>query len=361
MHIDRRGDVLHVTGRIREDQLSDTGDLLTSMTDRLLANELDDATWRAAGEGIWPERAWDALVEQGLPVALVQGDAGFGLAPIEGLDLIRLLGRRAVPLPLAETMIANAALAASGLPIAEGVVALVADDPGVTLVERDGGWHASGVAERVAWGRHAATLLIGSGDRIGVMRAGFRTLAEGRNLANMPRDRVAIDGPVAIGASAGPSLLEAAALARALAMAGALETLVEMTVSYVTERHQFGKPLSANQAVQHALARLAGEAAAASAAADLAAHAYAAASPHLGVAVAAARGRIGDAVGTATGIAHQLHGAIGFTQEHRLHRFTTALWSWRDEFGSTAWWTRRLGAAALARPATAYWPLITSV
>jgi acyl-CoA dehydrogenase len=341
--------------------LSDTGDLLTSMTDRLLANELDDATLRGAAEGIWPQRAWDALVEQGLPVALVQGEAGFGLTPMEGLDLIRLLGRRAVPLPLVETMIANAVLADAGLPLAEGVVALVADDPGVTLVERDGDWHATGVAERVAWGRHATTLLIGKGDRVGVMSAGFRTVAEGCNLASMPRDRMALDGSVTVGRLAGSSLLESAALARALAMAGALETLVGMTVAYVTERHQFGKPLSANQAVQHSLARLAGEAAAAAAAADLAAQAYASASEHLAVAVAAARSRIGEAVGTATGIAHQLHGAIGFTQEHRLHRFTTALWSWRDEFGSAAWWTRRLGAAALTRPATAYWPLITSV
>ncbi|HSI19726.1 MAG TPA: hypothetical protein VK980_18305, partial [Sphingomonas sp.] len=76
---------------------------------------------------------------------------------------------------------------------------------------------------------------------------------------------------------------------------------------------------------------------------------------------AAARARISAATGIAIGIAHQLHGAIGFTEEHRLHWFTTALWSWRDEFGSAAWWTRRLGRAVLAQSSQAYWPFVTAV
>lgn len=341
--------------------MSETGDMLAQMADRLLTKQFDDTAMRAARAGGWPQPAWDAIEEQGMAQALVQGDAGFGVPLLEGLALIRQLGRHAVPLPLAETMIANALLADAGLPTVPGVIALVPEGAGITLHEQGGGWQAHGEADRIAWGRNAQALLIEDAGRLALLRDGFRTVAEGSNLADMPRDRIAAEGGVEIAPAGRLSILEAGAIARALAMAGALDTLVRLTVAHVSERKQFGRALSANQAIQHALSRLAGEAAAASAAADLAAEAFATPGAGCEPAIAAARCRIGEAAGIAVGIAHQLHGAIGFTAEHRLHWFTTALWSWRDEFGSAAWWTRRLGATALDRPASAYWPFITSV
>lgn len=337
------------------------GELLIEMTDRLLADHFDDAAMRAARSGTWPERSWRAIVNQGLLLALVEGEQGYGVSLKDGLPLVRLLGRRATPLPIAETMFANALLARAGLPTADGVVALIPDGADIVLEQKSGAWHAAGGADRIAWGRNADALLIGSDGRIALMTSGFHAIAAGSNLAHMPRDRMAIDGTVHVASLSGPTLLEAGALGRALAMAGALETLVSLTVTHVSERVQFGRALSNFQVVQHALARLASEAAAASAAADLAADAFSSSSSQTGIAIAAARARIGEAAGTAIGIAHQLHGAIGFTEEHRLHWFTTALWSWRDEFGSAAWWTRRLGATMLAAPKAAYWPMLTSV
>jgi hypothetical protein len=73
------------------------------------------------------------------------------------------------------------------------------------------------------------------------------------------------------------------------------------------------------------------------------------------------RGYEWEAVGTATSIAHQCHGAIGFTVEHRLHWFTTALWSWREEFGGQGYWTDLLGEAALAAGGAGYWQFVTEV
>ena len=69
---------------------------------------------------------------------------------------------------------------------------------------------------------------------------------------------------------------------------------------------------------------------------------------------------IGDAVDRATSIAHQVHGAIGFTYEHSLHFATRRLWAWRSEFGSDAFWAEELGGAALARGADALWPDLTA-
>jgi acyl-CoA dehydrogenase len=61
--------------------------------------------------------------------------------------------------------------------------------------------------------------------------------------------------------------------------------------------------------------------------------------------------RTGEAAGQACAIAHQVFGAIGFTEEHELHRFTKRLWSWRDEYGNEAFWSQALGARVLAAEA----------
>ena len=60
-----------------------------------------------------------------------------------------------------------------------------------------------------------------------------------------------------------------------------------------------------------------------------------------------------------TAIAHQVHGAIGFTQEHALHFATRRLWAWRADFGSDAGWAAELGRAAIALRAAGFWPAIT--
>ena len=64
--------------------------------------------------------------------------------------------------------------------------------------------------------------------------------------------------------------------------------------------------------------------------------------------VASAKVRVGEAAGAGAAIAHQLHGAIGFTAEHALQRYTRRLWSWRDDFGAESHWAEELGRAVAA-------------
>ena len=75
--------------------------------------------------------------------------------------------------------------------------------------------------------------------------------------------------------------------------------------------------------------------------------------------IAAAKVRAGEAATRACSIAHQVHGAIGFTREHSLHFATRRLWAWREQFGSDAWWAEALGRAAIAGGAAAFWPALT--
>jgi hypothetical protein len=142
------------------------------------------------------------------------------------------------------------------------------------------------------------------------------------------------------------------ALMRSVQMGGAISRVLEMTVSYARDRHQFGVPLNRFQAVQQQLARLAAEAAAADAAVTAAVE-Y----PDDRRQVAAAKVRTGQAAGIASTIAHQVHGAIGFTHEHALHRWTTKLWRWRDDFGTEAFWARELGHDLLTAGADRCWEL----
>ena len=150
------------------------------------------------------------------------------------------------------------------------------------------------------------------------------------------------------------------ALFRAAQMAGAMEAALELSTRYANDRIQFGRPIARFQVIQQQLALLAEQTAAASVAVESAAIAVAADRPLSALAVAAAKIRAGEAAGKVAEIAHQVHGAIGFTHEHSLHRLTRRLWTWRDEFGTESYWSRELGKTVMTAGAEALWPAITA-
>jgi acyl-CoA dehydrogenase len=156
------------------------------------------------------------------------------------------------------------------------------------------------------------------------------------------------------------ALFRRGALARAVLMAGAMERTLDTAVNYACERKQFGRPIAKFQAVQQQLAVMAGQVAAAGAAADAGVEALAEADPaKQEFLIAMAKTRVGDAATLASEIAHQVHGAIGFTREYSLQLSTRRLWSWRDEFGGDTEWAARVGAYVCAQGADALWPTLT--
>jgi acyl-CoA dehydrogenase len=203
-------------------------------------------------------------------------------------------------------------------------------------------------------------------------------IAAGSSIAGDALNTLSLEGvrPVAVKPAARgcnpEALLRMGAVVRALQMSGALEAILEIAVSYANERIAFARPIAKFQAVQHNLARLAGETAAAVAAAASAADSLAnAGTPAAGarkidpedavlLEVAAAKIRVGEAAGVGAGIAHQVLGAIGFTREHVLHRFTQRLWAWRDDFDNESAWAVRLGTMIAAHGGDALWPLLAS-
>jgi alkylation response protein AidB-like acyl-CoA dehydrogenase len=149
------------------------------------------------------------------------------------------------------------------------------------------------------------------------------------------------------------------ALMRAAQIAGATEAVLNHAVAYAGERQQFGRPIGNFQAVQHLVAQLAEEAAASAMAAK---QAFVALDTGRDgpFAIAAAKVRAGDAAGRAAAIAHQVHGAMGFSHEHRLHYLTRRLLAWRADYGSEAQWSLALAAAIVPGGGAGLWPAITA-
>jgi len=155
--------------------------------------------------------------------------------------------------------------------------------------------------------------------------------------------RVRLEGP-ALDRCKDPDLVaegrrRAAALAAA-EMAGLITRIATMTAGYVTERHQFGRPISAFQVVAHGAARLATLAEAATWSARLACSSLDPSD------TAAAKGWISAASAEATALAHQLHGAIGFTEEYGLQRLSKRMRTLRFAYGDDRFHFRALGRPA---------------
>jgi acyl-CoA dehydrogenase len=185
---------------------------------------------------------------------------------------------------------------------------------------------------------------------------------EAQSPAGEPRDRLLFDGVPAIAVpcpvDVAQGLVYLGALWRVAQMAGAMHTLLARTVDHARDRVQFGKPIGSFQAVQQQLALFAAEAAAAACAAQAAFRSAARGTAHFEIAAAKLRANL--AVETATAVAHQVHGAVGFTREHDLRHFTQRLLSWRSEFGNDRHWSEALGQAVISRGVDTFWADLTA-
>jgi len=282
----------------------------------------------------------------------------------------RAAGRHAVPLPIVETIVASWLLSASGLDVPSGPLTLapVHREERLRLTRAGSGWRLGGVAARVPWGRVAGHVVIVTEAEgramVGLASRSAAQVKTDQNLAREPRDTLAFDAaPVVAAAPAGRGVPAHAvwlygALVRSAQIAGGLDYLLRQASQYATERRQFGKPIGSFQVIQQNLAVLAGHTAAAGTAA---AHAFRAADRgDAAFEIAVAKVRVGEAAGVGASIAHQVHGAIGFTYEHALQFVTRRLWSWRAEFGGEGEWSAELGRSVAERGADALWPHLTA-
>ncbi|MBR0898892.1 acyl-CoA/acyl-ACP dehydrogenase [Bradyrhizobium tropiciagri] len=348
--------------------------IVLEQADRLFQQHVNKNLLTEADGGKWPAPLWKALEDAGLPLALVpEAAGGVGLAPGTVGSLIRRAAFYSVPLPLAETIVANRLWADAGGDPLDGTATLAPVNPQDCLVATpsDGGVVLRGTAHNVPWGMQASTTLLyardGSGRGVLCRTLPAKVLPKKtrRNIAYEPRDEMCFDGvelaannvrlaPDYLGTD---GLLAFGAAIRAQQMIGGMERCMDYALAYANERVQFGRAIGKFQAVQHMLAVAAGHFAAASAAADALFEFERLGDDTLSVAIA--KSRCGEAAGLVAAVCHQVHGAMGFTQEHPLHFATRRLWAWRDECGSESYWQARIGSMICAAGGESFWPLLT--
>ncbi|MBB2769706.1 MULTISPECIES: acyl-CoA dehydrogenase family protein [Mycolicibacterium] len=323
-------------------------DELRQLVDDLARRSYDARMGRHTRPESFDSELWQHLEETGLSRLTTAEDAG----PAESAIVLAGLARRSAAVPAAETDLLAAWLAGrAGIEVPDSGPLTVA----VCTGARRGG-RITGTARQVPWPRDATIVaVVRTEDGLHATVLDAPDIADGVDLAGEPRGVVTIDVPESACARTEPELAEEllrrGAWARCVETIGAFDAAAELTAAHTRERVQFGRALSRFQAVQHALAGMAGEIERARATVDLAVAAatqygFDSAATHYAVTVA--KVTVGRAVEPVTTIAHQLHGAIGVTVEHPLWLSTMRARSWVDEFGTTEQHARVLGRLALS-------------
>lgn len=333
--------------------MSETARMLADTAERFLERNAPEP-----GQGTSAD-FFSAVQETGLPLALAPEDVG-GIegAWSDAAIIARIWGRNAAPLPIVEMMLAGKL---AGIVGEEALQASVAQ-PGKLRLTAD--QQLEGDPIEAAWFDEATAVIAvaesGSGGRQVVLIA-IENPAAGVDLAGQPRLRISPEdvpaSAIRVAGTLEHSIEDKGALLTAAAMLGAMDRVLEIVIEHANTRQQFGRPLGKFQAIQHMISDAASEITATRAALD---GALALADEGLIRAFDAqvAKVQAAHAATKVAATAHQVLGAIGFTDEHMLHYFTKRLWSWRDDWGRQGVFEEKIGRAAVAAGRDGLWGLI---
>lgn len=346
----------------------DTSEALSDAAHRVLSASVSSRrTVQAEAEGIdW--NAWHVLVDLGL----TSSDAAqLGLR--EQAAVLRAIGYGAALVPYAESeCIARWFANAAGIETRpDEVLSIMIADRARAELDAD---HSSGFllpeGAHVKWSGHADRVLVAfsEGDEhyVSAVERAELEFERTRNLAGEPYDtctsaRVPMSFIRAVAPCHGARAVSTrGAFCRIAEMCGAVQRVNELTLQYAADRRQFGRPISQYQVIQSYLAEMAAEESAATAMFEVAIDALTDDPEEGCIELAAARVRMGQTAQLICRLAHQIHGAIGFTQEYPLHLWTRRLWAWREEYGNEIEWARRLGESMISLGPSTYWERITS-
>lgn len=310
--------------------------------DRLL-NDLDVPARTRVCEGVQDTNAlWQPLQDSGfLDVMVAEEKGGAGLGLRDAWQVMFAAGRHGLPLPVAQTIFVRALLAGLGVecpstPIA--IAAFASHDSQGGLVARDicGVRLASHVLTHIDQQMFLLPVAKASLEVIGTKGCfdGNATWAASE-LTPLPAPLVEPD-----------LLTRGLSLGLAVQMAGAADRVLQMTLVYATERSQFGKPIGKFQAVQQQIAEMAECVYAARMASQIGCQTDG--WQPLTTPAALAKAQTSDVAYRIAAIAHAVHAAIGVTQEYDLQLYTRRLYEWARAGGGASYWSRQLGAQALA-------------
>jgi len=351
-----------------------TRQLLLESAERTFAAHCSKKVLDSAEAGNWPSTLWNTLTDLGFFSAVVpEAQGGLGLGLIDVLEAVRLSGRYLAPIPFAETIVSGWLLGIAQFDIPSGPMAFgpVTRKESIVVSRAGGRWVIDGQLSFLPWGdKIKSAVVVAQTEQGGVIvkvdPSNVKKIIN-YNLAGEERTHLLFDkmplqdDHVTLLSSdsqlTSPLLL--GGILRSLQTAGALQLILDLSVRYAGERIAFDQPLNKLPAVQQNLAILAGQVAAANVAADMLLDALADSSKDIMLPHALARVRINQGAEVVARLAHQIHGAIGFTHEHLLHHGTRRVWSWRDEFSHETYWSEVAGHALINAGSDQFWSSIT--
>lgn len=290
--------------------------------------------------GASPAALWRAIAESGFLEMLTPeaaGGAGLSLAAV--FPVIECLGRHAVPVPVAQSILARALLTEHDVPVPDGMITFSS----ACKADRDGATYCP----IVPYGTIADVVLADhDGDLVVLQCARAERIPTGVHGSQCATVRWAEPlAPVARVPGAARALHACAAIVSAALLAGAMSRAFALTLQYANDRAQFGKPIGKFQAIQQQLSVMAEQVAAATIAAELGFSGERGLPDALRAAIAKAR--TSEAVVPVAATAHALHGAIGVTEEYDLQLLTRRMHEWRTAHGSEHYWNAIVGDALL--------------
>jgi alkylation response protein AidB-like acyl-CoA dehydrogenase len=190
------------------------------------------------------------------------------------------------------------------------------------------------------------TLFIVDIKKVGISVKPMKTIS-GEKLCTVDFDNVAagredVLGEVGEGWPAVEKVIERAAVARGAEMVGVARQVLKITLDYAKERVAFGHPIGAFQAIQQRCADMLVDAEGARLATYQAAWRLSQGLPAARE-VAVAKAWAGQSCRRVCASAHQVHGAIGFTEDHILHFYTKKASAAASSFGDSDFYLEKLG------------------
>ena len=231
---------------------SESDHIVAEAAARIFADLADPQTINRAKDGVWKAPFWQALERAGLPLAWVPDQlGGSGASLADGFAVLGAAGRFALAVPLAETLIAGWLLSRAGLQAPAGAMTVAPARPADRIrLGADGRLNGRALGVPFAAdAQHIVVLAEGdAGAVIALAAAKDCRLDDGHNLAGDAANAVTFEGVKPLHSARAPAGFDRAALmlmgaaVRAVETAGALETVLSLSVAYANERVAFERP-----------------------------------------------------------------------------------------------------------------------
>ncbi|MEC1523215.1 acyl-CoA dehydrogenase family protein [Neobacillus niacini] len=342
--------------------------ILKESFEKILENFCDkDLLEESESKGV-PKQLLDTLEEFGIyKIGIDEADGGSGFEKKHGMELAVIAGKYALPIPLTSILFSNWVSYQEKL-YSKYHLSCGPFDQKITI-NSDKEYLVKGKIENIyGYTKGNDILVIGTNERgedyFVLLDVSQLELQIKHNLSNEPVYSVEL-------VNHSPKLVKpiessvvnyyfSLQLLLNLAVAtGALKKIVELTIEHANTRIQFGKQIGSFQMIKNNITIMAESVKQAEimtrtcieSLKDEMDHQY-----YLELMVA--KLKVCEAISTAAAIAHQIHAAMGFTQEHILHYYTRKLWSLREEYQSESYWSQEIGRFILAEE-TGLWELVT--